>query len=64
MATARPIRLGTPAPLGPAPSPASFGPASGRWACALSDWLVSAISRTADLVPLLAPVAVGFLVFA
>ena len=64
MATARPIRLGTPGPLGPEPSPASIGPVSGRQACVLSGWLASAISRTADLVPLLAPVAFGLLVFA
>ena len=66
MATARPIRLGTPGPFGPDPRPACAGALSrhGRQACVLCSWLSSAILGTVDLVPLLAPVAVGFLVFA
>ena len=66
MATARPIRLGTPGPLGPDPRPASTRPLSGRGrqACVLCSWLASAIAGTAHLVPLLAPVAVGLVVFA
>ena len=66
MATARPIRLGTPGSLGPGPTPARPGPAPrhGRQASVLSSRLAAMILRTADLVPLLAPIAVGFLVFA
>jgi hypothetical protein len=66
MATARLIRLGPPGPHGPDSGPASIRPLSGRGqqACVLCSWLASAIAGAAGLVPLLAPVAVGFVVFA